>query len=73
MGTAVDMTVSPSVNKTLHSILRNIDNTRYWCSCAICDVKLLTETAPKHNKACDCASKTCDLIRRVTVLVENVT
>jgi len=57
MGTLVDMTVNPSVYKTLHSLLRNIDNTTYWCTCAICDVKLLTETAPKHNKACDSAGE----------------
>jgi hypothetical protein len=49
MGTVIDMAVNPSVYKTLHSILSNIDDTKYLCSCAMCDVKLLTKITPKYN------------------------
>jgi hypothetical protein len=49
MGTVIDMTVNPSVHKTLHSILKNISTTKYLCSCTVCDVKLLSKTTPNYN------------------------
>ena len=78
MGTVVGMTASPSVYKILHPLVRNIDNTKYLCSYAICDAKLLTKTTPRYshcvvlrkiNKNNGCArTHTEGLIKHKTVL-----